>query len=57
MAEFMFKNNYFEFSTKIKQQVSGTAIETKFVPQYMRIFMNDLEIKFLKGQPIELLVW
>ena len=53
----MFKNNYFKFDTKIKQQISGNAVETKFVPQYMCIFMNDLEIKFLKGQHLQLLVF
>ena len=57
MGEFMFKNNYFKFGTKIKQQISGNAVETKFVPQYMCIFMNDLEIKFLKGQHLQLLVF
>lgn len=57
IGEFMFKNNYFKFGTKIKQQISGNAVETKFVPQYMCIFMNDLEIKFLKGQHLQLLVF
>ena len=40
-----------------QKQISGNAIETKFVPQYMCIFMNDLEIKFLKGQHLQLLVF
>ena len=31
IGEFMFKNNYFKFGTKIKQQISGNAVETKFV--------------------------
>ena len=30
MAEFILKNNFFEFETKIIQQISGTAIGTKF---------------------------
>ena len=34
MVEFALKNNYFEFGNKIKQQISGTAIGTKFVPFY-----------------------
>ena len=33
-AEFVLKNNYFEFNGKVKQQISGTAIGTKFVPPY-----------------------
>ena len=31
MAEFILKNNFFEFGTKITQQISGTAIGTRFV--------------------------
>ena len=48
MAEFVLKNNYFEFGNKIKQQISGTAIGTKFAPPYASIFMSNLETKFLE---------
>ena len=34
MAEFVLKNNIFEFNGKVKQQVAGTAISTKFAPPY-----------------------
>ena len=57
MAEFMLKNNYFEFGTKTKQQISGTAIRTKFAPPYPCIFMSDLETKFLGSQHLQHLVW
>ena len=30
MAEFVLKNNYFQFDTKVHQQISGTGIGTKF---------------------------
>ena len=40
MAEFVLKNNFFEFNSKIKQQVSGTAIGTKFAPPYACLFMD-----------------
>ena len=53
----MLKNNYFEFGNNIKQQISGTAIGTKFAPPYACIFMSNLEIKFLEGQYIQPLVW
>ena len=43
MAEFALKNNYFEFNGSIKQQLSGTAIGTKFAPPYACIFMDKLE--------------
>ena len=38
MAEFILKNNFFEFETKIIQQISGTAIGTKFVPN-IRVYL------------------
>ena len=48
MAEFVLKNNYFQFSDKVYQQISGTAIGTKFAPSYACIFMHQVEIKFLQ---------
>ena len=39
MAEFVLKNN-FEFDTNVYQQISGTAIGTKFSPPYACIFMD-----------------
>ena len=30
MAEFVLKNDYFEFNSQVKHQISGTAIGTKF---------------------------
>ena len=57
MAEFVLKNNYFEFGNKIKQQISGTATGTKFAPPYACIFMSDLETEFLEGQHLQFLVW
>ena len=50
MAEFVLKNNYFEFNGKAKQQLSGTAIRTKFAPPYTCIFMNQVEIEFNEPQ-------
>ena len=38
MAEFVLKNNLFEFNSKVFQQISGTAIDTKFAPP--RFFRN-----------------
>ena len=40
MASFVLKNNLFEFNGKVKQQVSGTAIGTKFAPTYACIFIE-----------------
>ena len=46
MTEFVLKNNYFQFSDKAYQQISGVAIGTKFAPPYACIFMDQLESKF-----------
>ena len=42
MADFVLKNNYFEFNGQIKQQISGTAIGTKFAPPYACLFMDKI---------------
>ena len=34
MAEFALKNNLFEFNSRVFQQISGTAIGTKFASPY-----------------------
>ena len=48
MAEFVLKNNYFEFDSSFKHQISGTTIGTKFAPAYACIFMDYIESEFLK---------
>ena len=57
MAEFVLKNNIFEFDTNVYQQISGNAIGTKFAPPYACIFMDQLETKFLENQNLKPLVW
>ena len=46
MAYFMLKNNLFEFDYKFYQQISGTAIGTKFAC----IYTDHIETEFLKTQ-------
>ena len=48
MAEFVLKNNYFEFNGQVKHQILGTVIGTKFLPTYVCIFMDYIETKFLQ---------
>ena len=57
MAKFVLKNSYFEFKGKVKQQISGTAIGTKFAPPYACIFMDEVETSFLETQEIKPFVW
>ena len=57
MAEFVLKNNYFEFDISVYQQVSRTVIGTKFAPPYAYIFMDHLENSFWKKQTLKPLAW
>ena len=50
MADFVLKNNFFEFNGSVKQQVSGTTVGTKCAPTYACICMDELETEFLKTQ-------
>ena len=56
MAEFILKNDYFQFWYKVYQQNSGTAIGSKFAPPYTCIFMDQVESKFLHSQKFQPLV-
>ena len=57
MAEFVLKNNIFEFNGNVKQQVAGTAIGTKFAPLYACIYMDEVETEIVKKQELNPLVW
>ena len=57
MADFVLKNNYFEFNWQIKQQISGIAIGTKFAPPYACLFIDKIETAFLETQELQPLVW
>ena len=39
MADFVLKNNVFEFNGTVKEQTSGTAVETKCAPSYPLVFI------------------
>ena len=57
MAEFVLKNNFFEFNGEVKWQKSGTAIGTKFAPPYACIFIDEVETEFLKSQELQPILW
>ena len=50
MAEFVLKNNYFQFNVKVNKQISGTAIGTKFASIYACVFIDQVETDFLTTQ-------
>ena len=53
MADCVLKDNLFEFDCKFYQQISGTAIGTKFALPYACVFMGYVETEFLKTQAIK----
>ena len=53
MAEFVLKNNCFEFNSVVKHHISGTAFGTKFAPPYACIFIDYIERQFLKSEQIQ----
>ena len=55
MAEFVLKNNYFQFSDKVYQQVLGTVIDSKFAPPYACILWIKWEVRSYKLQSFNLL--
>ena len=57
MADFVLKNNFFEFNGEVKQQKCGTAIGTKFAPPCACIFMDEVETEFLKSQELQPFLW
>ena len=57
MAKFLLKINYFEFNEKVCKQIPGTAIRTKFASPYVCIFMEEMEVSFLKMQQFQLFIW
>ena len=57
IAGFVLKNNFFEFNSKIKQQIPGTAIGMKFPSPYAYIFMDKFKIDFLTLQNLKPWVW
>ena len=57
MADFVLKNNFFEFNGEVKRQKSETAIGTKFSPPYACIFMDEVELEFLKSQELQPFLW
>ena len=57
MADFVLRNNLFEFDRKFYQQISGAAIWTKFAWPYACIFMDYIETEFLKTQATKPWLW
>ena len=53
MSEYVLKNIYFEFDSKVKKQISVTAMGTKSAPPGACIFLNKVEREFLQAEDIK----
>ena len=52
MAEFVLKNNYFEFNSNVKHQMPERAIGTECAPPYACIYMDYMQNQFVKNEQI-----
>ena len=50
ISDFVLRKKFFEFNSKMKQQVSGTAISNIFEPPYACLFMDKFETSFFEVQ-------
>ena len=57
MADFVLKNNYFEFNRQIKQQICGITIGTTFTPPYTCLSMDKIETIILETLELQSWVW
>ena len=57
MAEFVLKNNCFEFNSNQKHHISGTAIGTKLASPYICVYMDYMENQFFKNEQIQSWIW
>ena len=57
MTKFILKNNFFECEIKIIQQISGTAIGTKFAHPYECLFMERIKNDFLDLEIVKPWLW
>ena len=57
MADFVMKNNFFQFNSKFKLQKSGTAIGNKLAPPYACIFIDEVETEFHESQELQPFLW
>ena len=53
MSEYVLKNIYFEFDSKVKKQISITAMGTKSAPPGACIFLNKVEREFLQAEDMK----
>ena len=56
MAEFVFSNNYFEFSEKVFQQILGTVTSRKCASPYACIYVDEAETELLQTERCKPLV-
>ena len=53
LISFTLTHNVFEFNRDLFIQTQGTAMGTKFAPQYANLFMHHFETEFLNTQQLK----
>ena len=57
MAKFVLKNNFSKLDSKVKKQIFGRAMGTKFAPPYTYIIMDKAERELPEAEDTKLWVW
>ena len=57
IADFLPKNNFFEFKGEVKRQKPGTVIGNKFETPYASIFVDAVETEFCTSQYLQCFLW
>ena len=57
LAKIILKHNYFELGSDMYHQLLGTAIGTKYTPNYANIFMAGLEENLFKKLKFKPYLW
>lgn len=57
IAEFVLKNDFFEYNNQIKNQISGLLVGNNCVPISHYIFMDRMEKKLLDTQRDKTFCW
>ena len=57
MADFILKNNYFEFNEQISNKFLVALLVPSLAPRYACLFMYKIETAFLETQELQPWVW
>ena len=57
LAQIVLDSNIVTFNEELLIKLVGTAMGTKFAPNYANIYMGDFETEAIKNYPLKPLLW